>query len=596
MNRIIFFITLIFLSGSLAAKDFDVLKIQESNDILEYKKYVIFYTNNNIPTKETDYYYYFKSFIESSKGNYKHSNVIISNNLLNKDYAIKGFVYKLQGKNYFLLKENKKSINSYEKALGIFKKSKNDLNISKTHIALSEIYFELGFFNKSLVNLRIVIDNIKNINDKDLIITVYQLLGDIYSELFLYEEAKTAYQSAIDLINKTHSLNYSFISEIYYKYSKNEIKLNNILEANKYTKKGLNICNIEKDSNCIVKFKILESGILLCNQLFLESLRSINEAALLVDEEHVLYPKILLQKFKINFLKKDILELDKLMILISHLNANQFVDEVVYQETLYQYYSLKGDKDNAFIHLEKYHNIYKNKYKADVLNRISELKTVLDFEVELQKNNSLEKINSQNELVIKQQYNINKWQRVAIIAILISLAFSIFFAIRNVKIKREIKKMADIDSLTQLKNRRAIAEISKKLYCDKNEFAVILFDIDHFKRVNDTFGHQAGDEVLKQISDVSSKALRDTDHLARYGGEEFIIFLPSCKIERAKEIAERVRLDIENINYDNLEEGLKITSSFGVSVYDAKLGLKDIIAEADNKLYVSKDNGRNKVS
>ena len=533
---------------------------------------------------------------ENTKSKYNHSNAIISTNLLKSTSMIEGDIYLLQGHNYFSLNKNNEAIHSYKKALEIFKKNKDKLNTSKTHVSLSKLYFHTRFFNKSLSHLRTVINNIENIHDKILVITVYQLMGDIYSKLFLYEESRNSYLSAIDLVIKTHSLNHSFTSNIYYKYSKNEMKLNNIKEANLYTKKGLNICNIEQDSDCIIKFKLLQSAILLCSELYNQSLDKLDEVEVIIDKEHNLYPKMLLQKFKIYYLKNDIEKIDSIVNIIIKLNEKSLFEKVDYEETLYQYYSLKKDTNNAFIHLEKYHDTYKNEYKKDLLNRISELKTVLDFEVELQKNNSLKEINLQNKLVIKQQNKINEWQKIAIVAILITLIFSIFIVARSIKTKKEIRKMANVDSLTQLKNRRAISEIGKKLYNSKKKFSVILFDIDHFKNINDTYGHQAGDEVLKVISTVSTSSLRDSDHLGRYGGEEFIIFVENADIKKAKEIAERVRSDIENINYDDLEEGLKITASFGVSTYIENIGLKDIIAEADKNLYLSKDEGRNKVN
>ena len=215
MYKIIFLITFLFFSGFTAAKDFDVLKIQSTNNIIEYKKYVTFYTNNNMPEEETEYYYYFKSYIENTKSNYNHSNAIISTNLLKSTSLIEGDIYLLQGHNYFSLNKNNEAIHSYKKALEIFKKNKDKLNTSKTHVSLSKLYFHTRFFNKSLSHLRTVINNIENIHDKILVITVYQLMGDIYSKLFLYEESRNSYLSAIDLVNKTHSLNHSFTSNIY---------------------------------------------------------------------------------------------------------------------------------------------------------------------------------------------------------------------------------------------------------------------------------------------------------------------------------------------------------------------------------------------
>jgi diguanylate cyclase (GGDEF)-like protein len=123
-----------------------------------------------------------------------------------------------------------------------------------------------------------------------------------------------------------------------------------------------------------------------------------------------------------------------------------------------------------------------------------------------------------------------------------------------------------------------------------------MLDIDHFKAVNDQFGHLTGDEVIRNIADIIRRAIRETDIAGRYGGEEFIVFLPDTSSKHAVIVAERIRKIVMDtvVKYDNHE--LKYTCSVGVAAKLPKYSKPQMwIEAADKALYVAKQNGRNKV-
>jgi len=160
-----------------------------------------------------------------------------------------------------------------------------------------------------------------------------------------------------------------------------------------------------------------------------------------------------------------------------------------------------------------------------------------------------------------------------------------------------LRGMAYTDSLTHIYNRLHFAhfldaQIDKvKRYGGK--FSIIFFDLDHFKEVNDNYGHLTGDDVLEKITDLVSKANRNADIFARYGGEEFIILTPETDLNGALIHAERLRHDIENFNFEKVGH---ITSSFGVAEFNAeKDSVDDLLARADKALYLAKEYGRNRV-
>jgi diguanylate cyclase (GGDEF)-like protein len=142
-----------------------------------------------------------------------------------------------------------------------------------------------------------------------------------------------------------------------------------------------------------------------------------------------------------------------------------------------------------------------------------------------------------------------------------------------------------------------MAQELQRSYREKSTFAIILSDIDYFKKVNDNYGHQAGDEALKKFADQMKMLLRPYDLLARYGGEEFIFYTPGVGLVDAKSIAERLRESAEDmkINLPDIAQSIQITASFGVSMFaaDADDDLDALIKRADEALYKAKNDGRN---
>ncbi len=173
--------------------------------------------------------------------------------------------------------------------------------------------------------------------------------------------------------------------------------------------------------------------------------------------------------------------------------------------------------------------------------------------------------------------------------------------INRANVYAEILKHATLDALTGFYNRRQLDERLKQEVSSarrqKRNLCAIMIDIDYFKSVNDTYGHTAGDLVLKSVSRVIKKQLRDYDIAGRYGGEEFLILLPYTKLDEAKNVAERLRIAVENdlidISKINPEKDkINVTISLGAAQY--KNG-SDFIKCADDALYKAKKSGRNKV-
>lgn len=210
-------------------------------------------------------------------------------------------------------------------------------------------------------------------------------------------------------------------------------------------------------------------------------------------------------------------------------------------------------------------------------------------------------------LEIKNFEKLSKFTtKSVIICSLLAFVFFLFImyitSSRNLEIKeyqKKLKNLADTDSLTNLFNRRYFykmanhfLELSKR---NHESISICMIDIDNFKKINDSYGHQEGDNVIKILSKELLSLTRCSDMVARYGGEEFIILFPNTNINGAVTIAEKICSTIRNLNQKELNLNLNFTISIGVSEYHNNQNLDDFINQADYALYTAKNSGKDRV-
>jgi diguanylate cyclase (GGDEF)-like protein len=166
---------------------------------------------------------------------------------------------------------------------------------------------------------------------------------------------------------------------------------------------------------------------------------------------------------------------------------------------------------------------------------------------------------------------------------------------------RELQKLSSTDRLTSLYNRGHWEEVLRLEHARHVRYgtsaALVMFDIDHFKRVNDTYGHQCGDRVIQRVADVVREHTRDADIAGRYGGEEFAVLMPDTDKHGGAMFAERLRAAVEALDVMHEGESIHCTISLGVADMVRPIDdYKTLIERADQALYASKENGRNRVS
>lgn len=185
--------------------------------------------------------------------------------------------------------------------------------------------------------------------------------------------------------------------------------------------------------------------------------------------------------------------------------------------------------------------------------------------------------------------------------VLAMISTSLSLAIRNAETHQEVQELASKDELTSLLNRRAFLNVVGREFRRaaryETSMALILIDIDHFKKINDGYGHLVGDQVIREIAQIVKESVRDVDTVARYGGDELVVVLPKTKLDEALIAAQRIRKRIRTSLFKDGDRPIQITISMGIAQCPASL-IKtpdDLFRLADQALYIAKKKGRNRI-
>ena len=176
---------------------------------------------------------------------------------------------------------------------------------------------------------------------------------------------------------------------------------------------------------------------------------------------------------------------------------------------------------------------------------------------------------------------------------------SLFYVKTVTRAHKRLGKMATTDSLTNLFNRRHMISLTEKELARQHRhpgnLTLMLMDLDHFKQINDQYGHDIGDQVLDAVSQILKSSMREQDLISRWGGEEFLAVLPDTSLDQATASAERIRTAIQQLAIESEGTKVSVTISIGITQYRAEEALSHTIARADHALYEGKSAGRNRV-
>lgn len=259
---------------------------------------------------------------------------------------------------------------------------------------------------------------------------------------------------------------------------------------------------------------------------------------------------------------------------------------------------------DAGMHNQAYQQLLEANHLQEELNsqakqqRESLLRYQFDTALQDEKNNQLKaenQLSAQQVLVLE---SAQRWQYIAIGLFIILSLIALFYAISQIQRNRQLHRLAMTDELTQVANRRSILWFANqtrlKAIAQQQHWCLLLIDIDYFKQCNDSFGHDAGDQVLVQTAAAMKSLLRTSDRVGRTGGEEFLLVLPDLDLTAATAIAERLRQVVAQLTFAPYSQ-VKITVSVGVAEAGRHEDVREAMSRADAALYQAKSLGRNKV-
>ncbi len=259
-----------------------------------------------------------------------------------------------------------------------------------------------------------------------------------------------------------------------------------------------------------------------------------------------------------------------------------------------------GNYAAAYEDLREYQRRYAAANDVERTRQESAMRARFDTDREVERNASLKRELAQSQERAQRQAQQLRWNAIAVLSGVLVIALLIYFLLANRKYRKELLRLASVDALTGLPNRRRTAELATAALAEaaqsKTSLILALIDLDHFKVVNDRCGHATGDYVLQEFARAGREALRPGDVLGRWGGEEFLLVMPQTELSLALANLERLRTLVLGIRLPPTGVGMRVTVSAGVARYeDAVASLDELIARADAALYTAKNEGRDLV-
>ena len=476
-------------------------------------------------------------------------------------------------------------INLYEKSLKhineaylYYKKVNNMLGIAKTSNQMGLVYTRLRQFDQAEFFYQITIDLPKGmVEEKTLASALREMAvinlesGDLASAMQYAKKAYITYKNKN--LTSYISTTARIIGNIYRAQGNNN-------EAIEYYKESLSFARETGGKLYEIKSLTALAGILIgidTNEAISLLKRSLALSTEIDDKLHMLYAY------------REIRIAEKLRGRIEE--SLRYAEEEIALTDIIQ-----NERSEDKLALEKAHL---HSYKMEI-----ELETLREKEkrhqLELEKKNNQIEIAAQARVISELELSKNKYASIALAFLLAACLAIVLLVYRSFiaskKRNEELDYLAARDPLTNCYNRRILFEVMNRDFLDLpqiEEYCILMVDIDHFKSVNDTYGHSIGDTVLCGVAELLQANIRKSDSVARFGGEEFCIILPNTTQEQAIRIAEAIRIKVEKATFDDIP----VTCSFGVTSIKFKARTpSELIEQADLALYEAKSLGRNQVA
>ena len=481
----------------------------------------------------------------------------------NIDLQISAFYYLATYNN--LIGENVIAFEYAVQALDLSKSHKSHPGLAKCHFIIAEIYYTLGDLTGAYENYELSLDQHSNFDNKNSFALTNEKLGKIDLYNMDYHIAELHYKTAAENYNEINNLEsllrtYEALGKIYretgdrekayiyiQKFADTNEMLNQEINSNKFLFNYEYYNVIGNEDKALQYFKLYTE--------YQDSLRSA------INKEQV-------------------------QTIISDIEIKHEIEKAITTEKMVEKIEEKEKKIEELI------------IESDYIEQTAKLENE-------KKRMQIEKLQRERDIEIAEQKK--EKQRfifiliiIIIIALLLLVIAIVFISKYKMKQKHtaELEEIAKTDPLTQLPNRRAVLEQisyeTARFKRNAEPFTIVISDIDDFKIVNDTYGHDAGDKVLITLANLIKNTIRKQDICSRWGGEEFLFLFPETDKKGGKIISEKIRKKIEKVKIEYKGSSLSITMTFGICTFSEALTVDDCITSADKALYEGKRLGKNR--
>ena len=461
------------------------------------------------------------------------------------------------------LRENVVAFEYAVEALDLSKKYHNDRELAKCHFVIAEIYYSLGDLKGAYENYESSLNQHYSFDDKTSLALTCEKLGEIDLSNEDYYFAELHYKTAVENYNEIDNLEnlvrtYEALGRIYRETGDREkayVYIQKFADTNEKLNRELN------------------------SKKFLYNYEYYN---VIGNEEKALEYFKLYTEYADSI--KQVISQEKVETMISDIEVKHEVEQAKSTKELEKVIKTAKKKDKMLELLEIESN-FNEQVKNKQIDKLKYERKIKDLEISKQKR--------------QRYFYISLIIIVFVIAALLFLITIVYIGKFQMKQKHsiEMEKIAKTDPLTKLPNRRAILEqIDYEIARYKrnaNPFTIIISDIDDFKQVNDTYGHDTGDKVLISLSNLIFRTMRRQDICARWGGEEFLFLLPETDSKGATIFSEKIRKKVEKNIIRYKKSNVLATMTFGICTFTRSLTVEECIRRADKALYAGKKTGKN---
>ena len=474
--------------------------------------------------------------------------------------------------------------------------------VINSKILQAQILVELGEFKRALNDMLKVYEDAKVKQDKQLLSAVLTTIATIYDISGEPVKAVQYHKESLEYLNM--DTDHFEAAIIYYNiaYAYNEAKDYSL--SQEYSQKALSISKRLDDKtgiayahNLIGQSKLkteqleqAEQHYIKAHDLFVE----LDDHRMKVESKAklaLIYSKLSRFELADQYIKES-----KQLFALSPVKGYEIIIKTIQAELLEN----KGDFKASLAVYKEYLKLVEDSIKNEKENSLSELKVKFDTDVKEAKNAILEKENALNQIRLEQQADKQN-----ILWLIIAFSFVVTFCViyilnKQIKVRQRFKLLALTDELTGAPNRRNILEYARKQLKSaketNNSFVLAIIDLDFFKRINDSYGHDIGDKVLIKFFKNAKNTLRSVDRIGRYGGEEWLVVLPGQTVEQVSFVFQRIKKSVAESAIKGLPTEHNVTFSMGAAEFKPDQdSLEKLLRLADDALYQAKENGRNQL-